>query len=350
MRASNPAHLFLYVCALVAAQPAWAALPFATAPVKYRMAASGYSTEAVVEAVKQSTLAAQVSGRVVAVNFDAGDTVKAGTVIIRLSAQELTSAVAGSQAQAAQASATLTNARANYERQQQLFQQKFISQAALDRATSEFRAAEAASRAARAGVGQSAALSSYTTIVAPFSGVVSARLVEIGETVTPGKPLMTGFDPKDMRVIANIPQYKLAEVKASPRVAVEIPSLNKWIEATGVTVLPSADSATHTVKVRLDMPADIEGVIPGMFARAHFAVGSSRKLSIPASAVVRRSEITAVYVVNKTRVSLRQVRLGTPDASAQVEVLAGLNPGEIIALEPVKAGIYAKSAANASAN
>lgn len=349
MRVLNSARLFLYACALVATQPTWAALPFATAPVKYRMAASGYSTEAVVEAVKQSTLAAQVSGRVVAVNFDAGDTVKAGTVIIRLSAQELTSAVAGSQAQEAQASATLANARANYERQQQLFKQKFISQAALDRATSEFRAAEAASRAARAGVGQSAALSSYTTIVAPFSGVVSARHVEIGESVTPGKLLMTGFDPKDMRVVANIPQYKLAEVKASPRVAVEIPSLNKWIEATGVTVLPSADSATHTVKVRIDMPPH-QGVIPGMFARAHFAVGSARKLSIPASAVMRRSEITAVYVVKGNQVSLRQVRLGTPDASAQIEVLAGLNPGEIIALEPVKAGIYAKSAANASAN
>lgn len=348
MRVSNPARLFVYACTLLAAQSACAVLPFAVAPVTYRVTASGYSTEAVVEAVKQSTLTAQVSGRVVAVNFDVGDTVKAGAVLVRLSAQELTSAVAGSQAQVAQASANLANARANYARQQQLFQQKFISQAALDRATSEYRAAEAASLAARAGVGQSAALSSYTTIVAPFSGVVSARLVEVGESVTPGKPLMTGFDPKDMRVIASIPQYKLAEVKTAPSVAVEIPSLNKWIDATGVTVLPSADTATHTVKVRINMPTNLEGVIPGMFARAHFAVGSARKLSIPASAVVRRSEITAVYVVKNDKVSLRQVRLGTPDAGGRIEVLAGLNPGEIIALEAVKAGIYAKSAANAA--
>lgn len=327
------------------ASSASAALPFAVAPVQYRMTDTAYSTEASVEAVKQSTVAAQVSGRVTAVNFDAGDRVQAGSVIVRLSARELGAAVAGSQAQEAQAAATLANARANYERQQQLFQQKFISQAALDRATSEFRAAEAAARAARAGVGQSAALSSYTTIVAPFSGVVAARHVEVGETVTPGKPLMTGFDPKDMRVIANIPQYKLAEVKAAPRVSVEIPSLNQWIAAKGVTVLPSADSATHTVKVRIDLPTDLEGVIPGMFARAHFSVGSARKLVIPASAVVRRSEITAVYVVHRDKVSLRQLRLGTTDARGQVEVLAGLNPGETIALEPVKAAIYAKNQA-----
>jgi RND family efflux transporter MFP subunit len=339
----NPARFL--ACIILAAPPAWAALPFDTAPVKYQMADTGYSTEATVEAVKQSTIAAQVSGRVSAVNFDAGDYVKAGTVIIRLSAQELSSAAAGSRAQVAQADATLANARANYERQQQLFQQKFISQAALDRATAEFHAAEAAARAARAGAGQTSAVSGYTVITAPYSGVVAARHVEVGETVAPGTPLMTGFDPGDMRVIANIPQYKLAEVKASPRVAVEIPSLNKWIDAAGVTVLPSADAATHTVRVRIDLPTDLEGVIPGMYARAHFSVASARKLTIPSSAVVRRSEITAVYVVNKDKVSLRQIRLGTPNGRSQVEVLAGLNPGDVIALDPVKAGIYAKRTA-----
>ncbi|MDP3585881.1 MAG: efflux RND transporter periplasmic adaptor subunit [Thiobacillus sp.] len=336
----------LLACAIFVATPVWSALPFAVAPVKYQMTDTGYSTEASVEAVRQSTLAAQVSGRVAAVNFDAGDYVKAGTVIVRLSAQELSSAVAGSRAQVAQADATLANARANYERQQQLFQQKFISQAALDRATAEFRSAEAAARAARAGAGQTSAMSGYTVITAPYSGVVAARHVEVGETVAPGTPLMTGFDPKDMRVIANIPQYKLAEVKAAPRVAVEIPSLNKWINAAGVTVLPSADATTHTVKVRIDLPTNLEGVIPGMFARAHFSVGSARKLTIPSTAVVRRSEITAVYVVRKDTVSLRQIRLGTPNGRGQVEVLAGLNPGEVIALDPVKAGIYAKSTAN----
>lgn len=345
---TNPARLL--ACLVFAAPAAWAALPFQTATVRYQTVDAGYSTEATVEAVKQSTLAAQVSGRVAAVNFDAGDYVKAGSVIIRLSAQELKSAVAGSQAQVAQAEANLANARANYQRQQQLFQQKFVSQAALDRAIAEFQAAEAAARAARAGVGQTAAVSGYTVITAPYSGVVAARHVEVGETVSPGTPLMTGFDPKDMRVIASIPQDKLAAVKASQRVAVEIPSLGKWIDAKGVTVLPAADAATHTVKVRIDLPANLEGVIPGMFARAHFSVGSARKLAIPTTAVVRRSEVTAVYVVSKDdRISLRQVRLGTPNGRGQVEVLAGLNPGDVIALDPVKAGIYAKRAANPAA-
>ena len=108
----NPARLL--ACLILASPSAWAALPFAIAPVKYQMVDTGYSTEATVEAVKQSTIAAQVAGRVSAVNFDAGDYVKAGAVIVRLSAQELSAAVAGSQAQVAQADATLANGRANY--------------------------------------------------------------------------------------------------------------------------------------------------------------------------------------------------------------------------------------------
>lgn len=326
---------------------AQASEPLQTYRVQYQTAAAAYATQATVEAVRESTVAAQVSGRVVAVNFDVGDYVKAGSVIIRLAAQELSSAVAGSRAQVAQADATLANARANYARQQQLFQQKFISQAALDRAAAEFRSAEAAARAARAGAGQSAAISGYTVITAPYSGVVSARHVEMGESVTPGTPLMTGFDPKDMRVVATIPQYKLAVVKAAKHVTVEIPSLNKWVDATGVTMLPTADAATHSVKVRIDLPDTLTSVLPGMFVRAHFSLGSARRLSIPARAVVRRSEMSAVYVIDaQNRISLRQVRLGEPDAGGQVEILAGLSPGEIIALDPIKAGMALRTSAS----
>lgn len=332
---------------LASCLPAWGALPFATAKAGYQNIDKSYSTEATVEAVRQSTVSAQISGRITAVNFDVGDQVKAGQVIVRIDPSELSHVVAGSRAQVAQAEAQLANAKASYERQVQLFQQKFISAAAMDRATAEYRAAQAAAQAAKASVGQTATVRSYTTLTAPFSGVVMARHVEVGEMAAPGKPLMTGFDPTDLRVVANIPQYKLAEVQKSAKASVEIPSLNKWIEAKGITVLPSADTATHTVKVRIDLPENLNGVIPGIYARAYFSTGEARKLVIPYSAVLRRSEITGVYVVDaKNHVSLRQVRLGEPTAKGEVEVLAGLNPGETIALDPVKAGIYAKSEAN----
>ena len=320
-----------------------AALPFSIATAQYREVDQTYATEALVEAVNQSTVSAQISGRIVEINFDVGDYVKKGQVLVRIDEREVSQALAGSQAQVSQAQAALQNARANYERTKQLFAQKFVSQAALDKALSEYKSAQAQAQASLAGAGVAATTKGFATIVAPYSGVVAARHVELGEMASPGKQLMTGFDPKDLRVVANIPQYKLTDIRQSPRASVEIPALNKWIQATAITVLPAADVRTHTTRVRIDLPENTHEVIPGMYARAHFTVGRTRKLLIPAVAVIRRSEVTAVYVVDdKENVQFRQVRLGELAGQAEIEVLAGLNPGEKVALEPVKAGIYLK--------
>lgn len=322
---------------------AHAASPFATATVEYREVDQTYAAEALVEAVKQSTVAAQISGRIVELNFDVGDTVKKGQVLVRIDESEARQAVAGSEAVVAQARANLQNARQHYERTKQLLVQKFVSQAALDKAQADYKAAEAQLAAAQASAGQAATTRGFTAVMAPYSGVVALRHVELGEMASPGKALMTGFDPRDLRVVASIPQYKLADVRRAARAQVEFPSLNKWIAAKAVAVLPAADVKTHTTRVRLDLPEDVRDVYPGMFARAHFAVGRAKKLLVPALAVVRRSEVTAVYVVDaKGGVTFRQIRLGEPAADGMIEVLAGLSAGETVAVEPVKAGINLK--------
>ena len=169
---------------------------------------------------------------------------------------------------------------------------------------------------------------------------MAARLVEVGELVMPGKPLMTGFDPAEMRVVASVPQGKLVDIGAHPEAMVEAPSLNRWIKPASTTVQPVADARTHSTLVRVYLPKNEAGVYPGMFVRAHFVVGKASELVIPASAVLRRSEVVAVYVVGeKGEVKLRQVRLGEATSDGAVEVLAGLNPGENVALDPVKAGM-----------
>lgn len=322
------------------ATPAWSQAGLATSAVQYREVDLTYAAEATIEAVKQSTVSAQVTGRIVELNYDVGDFVKKGQVIVRIDQAEAAQMVAGSEAEVAKAQAAYENAKAERERSRQLAQEKFISQAALDKSEAEFRVAEAQLRAARAGAGQATTTRSHTVLVAPYSGVVSARHVELGEMATPGKPLMTGFDPADMRVIATVPQYKVAEVRASPRAMVEIPSLNKWVQARAITVLPSADARTHATRVRLDLPANTREVYPGMFARAYFTVGRARKLVAPVSAVVRRSEVAGMYVVNEQgKVSFRQVRLGEPVGQGEIEILAGVSAGENVALDPVKAGM-----------
>lgn len=323
-----------------------AASSLATATVEYREVDQTYATEALVEAVRQATVAAQISGRIVEVNFDVGDSVQKGQVLVRIDEREARQVAAGSEAVVAQARANLQNVRLNYERTKQLLTQKFVSQAALDKAQADYKAAEAQLAAAQASAGQAATSRGFTAVMAPYSGVVAVRHVELGEMAVPGKALMTGFDPRDLRVVASIPQYKLADVSRASRAQVEFPSVNKWVAATAVTLLPAADAKTHTTRIRLDLPGDVQDVYPGMFARAHFAIGRAKKLLMPAQSVVRRSEVTAAYVVDaKNGISFRQIRLGEPAGEGLVEVLAGLSAGEKVALEPVKAGIYLKKGA-----
>ncbi|HWA13272.1 MAG TPA: efflux RND transporter periplasmic adaptor subunit [Burkholderiales bacterium] len=318
-----------------------AAKAVASAPVEMREVELAYSAEAVVEAVRESTVSAQVAGRVIDVRFDVGDYVKQGEVIVRIDPRAASQAVAASEAQVEEARAALANARAQYERSRQLLAQKFISQAALDQAEAAYKSAQARVGALLAGAGAAATERSFTTIVAPYSGVVSARHVEVGEMATPGKPLMTGFDPSTLRIVASIPQAQVASIQAGAKARIELPATGKWLEARRVTIVPSADPLTHTTRVRLDLPADVRGIYPGMYARAHFTVGKATRLLAPRAAVFRRSELTAVYVVDDKGVArLRQVRLGTAGDETAVEILAGLRPGERVALEPAKAGMH----------
>jgi RND family efflux transporter MFP subunit len=309
-----------------------------TAAVEMRDVELSYSAEAVIEAVRQSTVSAQVSGRIVELRFDVGDYVKKGEVIVRIDERAAARALEASEAQVRQAEAELRNARVQYERSKQLVSQKFLSEAALDKSESDYKAAQARLTALLAGAGQAATERSFATIVAPYSGVVSARHVELGEMAVPGKPLMTGFDPGTLRVTATVPQAQIGAIQASGRARVEIPSLGKWIEARRVTIVPSADPRTHTTQVRLELPAEVRGVYPGIYARAHFIVGREPRLLVPRAAVVQRSEVVAAYVVSGDGVpQLRQIRLGAASDERSVEVLAGLRPGERVALEPLKA-------------
>ncbi len=324
-----PGPTLIVLCAVLAT-PVFAAEPApVTLKLQVREVALTYPAEGVVEAVRQATVAAQVAGRVVDMRAEAGRQVKQGELLMRLDAREAAEGVAGAQAQLAQA-------RVSYERTKSLVAQKFMSPAALDQA-------EAAWKAAQASAGASGASLSHANVTAPISGIVAERLIELGEMAQPGKPLATVFDPKGMRVIASVPQYKLADVRKNARAKVEFPEIGVWIDAVRVEILPAADPRSHTVTARLYLPDNVAGVIPGMAARAHFITGQGGKLTVPPSAVLRRGEVTAVYVVDeKGQPRMRQVRLGEAVAGGELEVLAGVAAGDTVSLDPVKAGIALK--------
>ncbi|MDD5250487.1 MAG: efflux RND transporter periplasmic adaptor subunit [Rhodocyclaceae bacterium] len=321
----------MFLFAALIAVPALAQAPQTpqTLVLQSREVELTYPAESVVEAVRQATVAAQVAGRIVDMRTDAGRRVKAGEVLMRIDAREAAEGLAGAQAQLAQA-------QANYTRTRNLFEKKFISGAALDKAEADLKSARAASGQAGAGL-------SYATVTAPIAGVVAQRLVELGEMAALGKPLVTVFDPRSLRVIASVPQYKLADLRGAAKAKVEFPETGKWIDAVRVELLPALDARSHTVTARVYLPDDAVGIMPGMAARVHFVSGHAMKLTLPPAAVVRRGEVSAVYVVDAQGAPhLRQVRLGEAVAGGELEVMAGLAAGDKVSLEPVKSGIALK--------
>lgn len=336
---------FVLSCLLLIAAPGHAQV--ATVRVDARPVSGALSAEATVEAVRQATLAAQVPGRVLDVRVDAGDAVREGQLLLRIDAAEAAQAFAAAEAGVVQAQANRSRAQADFERARSLFERKFISAAALDQARTTYDAAAAQLRAAEAGREQAGTVQGYTRITAPLSGLVAARHVEPGEMAQPGRELVTVYDPASLRAVADVSQQRIAALGAGPlKARVELPDSGRWFDAARVTVLPAADARTHTVRVRIELPGGVAGVVPGSFARVHFATAERGRLVVPAGAILRRGELTAVYVADEAgNFSLRQLRLGETLADEDgVEVLAGLRSGETVALDPVQAGIVVRAA------
>lgn len=318
---------------------AGAELPAVPAQAAAAAAVTGY--DGVVEAVRQTVIAAQVPGAVVQLDAKVGDRVKAGQLLLRLDARAADQGAAASDAQVRAARASLEVATREYQRQQQLYQKKYISQAALDRAESDFKAAKARSDAELAQAAAARTQTSFHVVRAPYAGVVAEVPVTLGDMAMPGRPLLTLYDPTALRVAAAVPQTVAAAWKPAQLPRVEIPSLTAGnaIVPTRVQLLPTVDPATHTVTLRAELPAEPPGAAPGMFARIWLPqlgadAGAAARVTVPQQAIVRRAEMTGLYVLDAAgRPLLRQVRLGR-SIDGRIEVLAGLNPGERVVTDP----------------
>lgn len=314
----------------------------AAAPGYYTVQATGStgwsSMDAKVEAVRETLLAAQVPGAIVALPVKAGDAVKAGQELARVDARMASQGAAASSAQVAAAQAGLNVATKEYERQKQLFAKRYISQAALDGAEAQWRAAQAQVTALQAQAGVAATQAGLHSVRAPYSGIVSSVPVNLGDMAMPGRPLLSLYDPAALRLTAQLTQDQARQLRSG--VQVEIPGLTVQrlsIAASQIQLLPTADPLSHTVAVRVQLPANQQGAMPGMFARLWWqgdAADAAQRVLIPSTAVMRRAEMTGVYVQGDNgKPQLRQVRLGLPQGD-MVEVLSGLRVGDQVAVEP----------------
>lgn len=328
------------------------AQPVPTVTLASAADAASISFDGRLQALRQSTLAAQVGGNVVELAVAAGERVRAGQRIARIDERDTAAALAAADAGVAQAQAAAKSASLTLDRTRDLRAQGFVSQAALDLAQSQSDTAAAGLAQARAARAQAALARGFATVTAPFDAVVLATHVEAGDLAAPGRPLATLYVPGRLRAVVDVPASASALARGATRVEVQLPAAPgaapgadaRWVAPAARTELPAADPVSQTVEWRLDLdPAQTAGLAPGQAVTVRFAgapaVAAAARPVVPASSVLRRGELSAVYVAQGERFVLRAVRLGAPQGRDGIELLAGVRPGERIALDPVRAGL-----------
>jgi RND family efflux transporter MFP subunit len=265
----------------------------------------------------RAAVEAKVSGRIVALPVIAGQSLAEGDLIAQLDAREI-------QARLDQAKAALENADRDLQRYATLLQQQVLTRA-------EFDAAEARQRMARAAVTEAETMLDYARVAAPFAGVVTRKLAEVGDLATPGRVIVEMEDPKTLRVEADVPEALIEFVRVGAVMNIHAPGLTAPLAATVSELSPAADPNSRTFPVKLDLPANAP-VRLGQFVRVAVPVGEADALRVPTRAVVVRGQMEMVFVVTNGAAQLRLVKMGKRTGDT-VEIVSGLSAGESIVVE-----------------
>ena len=327
---------------VVAAQ----ASPVATLAVQSRNAGASTSLEGVIQPVKQSMVSAQATGRIVSMQVKAGDRVRAGQLLATIDDRDAVAGVQRSQAQINQADAEMRNAKANFERTKDLQSKGFVSKAALDTAEMQLKSATAAREQATAVAAQTGLAQGFTRVTSPMDGWILQTLAEAGDLAVPGKPLLHVYAPQPLRAVVQVPGSKVQSTRTAAQtqvIADDTSGAALAMTPVSRTIVPAADPVTQTTEWRLELSAkDSANLVPGQPVRVQFGLAQAdtkASLTVPANSIVRRGELTAVYVVAGQRFSLRAVRLGNTNGAEGVEVVSGLRSGEVIARDGIAAGL-----------
>jgi RND family efflux transporter MFP subunit len=293
------------------------ALPVRVVQVdRARSAARGIGEEVMgtVRARKTAVISPVVMGKVAVLAVSLGSRVQAGDVLARISASEI--------------DAKLDQARALYERRKvdlarakKLTDDGALAVATYDGALTEFQVAEAQKA-------EATAMAEHTVLRAPFSGVVTSKIANVGDTAMPGQPLLVIEDPSALRLEATLPEAAARILTQGQTVRVRVDTVEGDLAGRVAEISPSADPASRTVLAKIDLPGD-PAVHSGLFGRLLLASNETQSIVVPAAAVVRHGQLESVFVVQGETARLRLVRTGRELAGA-VEVLSGLVDGEAV--------------------
>ena len=265
-----------------------------------------------IEPVLQAAIAAKVTGTVTDLPVRLGSRVKKGDLLLKISAEEISARVMQAQAQLAQA-------RRNYERERKLLKKKATTPETV-------KSMKDMLDVARAGLREAMTMYGYTTITAPFDGVITRKMVNSGDLATPGTPLLRLENDTDLQAVTAVPESLLNSIHEDDSLEVEVPSAGMKVRGTVAEIAPSADPLSRTAPVKINIEHK-PGLRTGQFARVILPVEETTTLLIPASAIVPFGQMNKVFVIEENKARLRLVRIGSRGPE-QVEILAGIRPGD----------------------
>jgi len=299
-------------------------------------------------AAETSQLAAQMMGNIVEIRVREGDHVHRGQVLAviddaqpRAALDHATAADLAAQQEISASDSDFTLAEATFKRYQMLYDRKSVSPQEFDEMKARYRAAQARSEMARAGQAQAKAAVQqahtalgYTHIVAPFDALVTEKKADVGTLASAGMPIFTVEDPRRYRLEATVNESDLRFVRQGQQVSVLIDALgDRQLPGKVIEIVPAADPASRSFLVKVELPSDPE-LRSGFFGRAQFTRGQRSALLVPRTAVVERGQLQGIYVLDQNKIAaLRYITVGKPSAQ-QIEVLAGLQPGEMLVTDP----------------
>jgi len=284
------------------------------APVRQQVVPALVEVAGTVQAAERAAIAAKVTGAITRMPVVLGSTVRAGDLLATISAEEIA-------ARLNQAEAQLAQAKRNLEREQHLLAKNAATPETVKSMADQYAMAQAGHREARTMLG-------YTTITAPFDGVITRKNVNAGDLATPGTVLLQVENNRVLQVRAAVPESLILNLKTGDTLTVKVEAAGVSVQATVAEVAPAADPQSRTAPVVLDLPAS-PALRSGQFARVLLPGNGAKTLLIPKSALVPAGQMDRVFVVADGRARLRLVRTGM-DHEGMTEILAGLDAGETV--------------------
>ncbi len=281
-------------------------------------------------AVHEVSLASRLLAKVVDVRVVAGQRVKKGDILIRLDDEDLAARAEQARSAAEGARAARDQARIEYDRVKRLVEQQVASQIEWDRIQSELKSAEAELARTEQVVNEAQTVLEYATIGSPITGVVVDKNVEVGDTITPGRVLLTLYDPTRMQLVASVRESLTRRLAVGQIVEVHVDALNKTCQGRVSEIVPEAESASRSFSVKVTGPCP-PGIYSGMFGRLLLPLDEEDVLVVPRAALRRIGQLDVLEVADGHVLRRRAVQLGRT-FDEDVEILSGLRMGERVAL------------------